>query len=61
MDDGQCIMLNEDDASRDIVSNYSVIRKIADTVSYQYVLDMNYSVFTFEQRPPQGVPDVSAG
>jgi len=61
MDDGQCIMLNEDDASRDIVSNYSVIRKIADTASYQYVLDMNYSVFTFEQRPPQGVPDVSAG
>ena len=61
MDDGRCIMLNEDDASRDIVSNYSVIRKIADTVSYQYVLEMNYTVFTFEQRPSMGAPGIAAG
>ena len=61
MDDGRCIMLNKDDASRDIVSNYSVIRKIADTVSYQYVLEMNYTVFTFKQRPSKGTPGIAAG
>ena len=59
MDNGRCIMLNEDDESRDILSNYSVIRKIATTVSYQYVLEMNYTVFTFEQSPSPGISAAS--
>ena len=48
IDDGECIMLNEDDASRELITNYGLIRKIARNVSYQYVLDMNYTVFTFQ-------------
>ena len=39
----------------------NTIRKIADTVSYQYVPEMNYTVFTFEQRPSMGAPGISAG
>ena len=56
MDDGRCIMLNEDDASKDLVSNYNLIKKIATSVSYQYVLEMNYTVFTFVDKPSQGAP-----
>ena len=48
IDDGECIILNEDDASRELITNYGLIRKIARNVSYQYVLDMNYTVFTFQ-------------
>ena len=47
IDDGACIMLNEDDASKELITNYGLIKKIAQEVSYQYVLDMNHTVFTF--------------
>ena len=47
IDDGACIMLNEDDASKELITNYGLIKKIAQEVSYQYVLDLNHTVFTF--------------
>ncbi len=53
MDDGKCILLNEDDESKELALNYSMIRKIASSVSYQYLLNMNYTVFTFEEKPAQ--------
>lgn len=48
IDDGECIMLNEDHESKDLISNYALIKKIAKEINYQYVLNLNYSVFTFQ-------------
>ena len=48
LDDGECIMLNEDDASKELITNYGLIKKLAKNISYQYILDMNYTVFTFQ-------------
>ena len=48
MDDGRCIMLDEDEESKELITNYSVIRKIASSVKYQYILNLNYTVFCFE-------------
>ena len=47
MDDGRCIMLDEDEETKELITNYSLIRKIATSVSYQYILNLNYSVFEF--------------
>ena len=47
MDDGRCIMLDEDDETKELITNYSLIRKIATSVSYQYILNLNCSVFEF--------------
>ena len=39
---------DEDRESRELVTeNYNLIKKLAKTVEYQYVLDMKYSVLTF--------------
>ena len=48
MDDGRCIMLNEDDETKELITNYNVIKRIATSVNYQYVLNLNYTVFNFE-------------
>ena len=47
MDDGRCIMLDEDDQAKELINNYSLIRKIATSVSYEYILNLNFSVFVF--------------
>ncbi len=60
MDDGECILLNEDDESKELALNYSLIRKIASSVSYQYLLNMNYTVFTFEGTPDRNAPTAAA-
>ena len=45
MDTGRRIALNEDRESKELVTeNYTLIKKLAKSVEYQYVLDMNYSV-----------------
>lgn len=45
MDNGRRIALNEDRESKELVTeNYTLIKKLAGSVEYQYVLDMNYSV-----------------
>ena len=48
MDDGRCIMLDEDEETKELTTNYSLIRKIAVSVNYQYILNLNYTVFCFE-------------
>ena len=46
LDDGVCIIDNKD--RRDMtVDNYEFIKKLAKSVQYQYILDMNYSVLRF--------------
>ena len=48
LDNGSCIALNEDSDSVELrANNYEIVKKIADTVNYQYILNMNYSVLTF--------------
>lgn len=48
LDTGRRIALNEDEESRELVTeNYRFIEKLAKSVEYQYVLDMNYSVIIF--------------
>ena len=45
MDTGRRIALNEDIESKELVTeNYTLIKKLAKSVEYQYVLDMNYTV-----------------
>ena len=47
MDDGRCIMLDEDEETKELIANYSMIRKTASSVKYQYILNLNYTVFCF--------------
>ena len=45
LDDGQCISLDTVEAKRErVVNNYEIIKRIAYSVQYQYVLNMNYTV-----------------
>ena len=48
LDDGECIALNENREQQEMaVDNYEFIKKLAKSVQYQYILDMNYSVLRF--------------
>ncbi|MBR6230229.1 MAG: polysaccharide biosynthesis C-terminal domain-containing protein [Eubacterium sp.] len=48
LDDGACISLNEDSELREIsADNYELLKRVAKSVQYQYILDMNYSILTF--------------
>ncbi|MBR1443137.1 MAG: hypothetical protein IJ583_06340 [Firmicutes bacterium] len=48
LDTGRCIALNEDKETKKLVTeNYEFIKKLAKSVEYQYILDMNYSVISF--------------
>ena len=48
LDDGICIALDSDEKAQQlIVDNYGLLKKVAKSVDYQYVLNMNYTVFTF--------------
>ena len=47
-DDGECIALDEDREHQELVTNnYDLVKCIAKEVSYQYVLDLNYTVMHF--------------
>ncbi len=48
LDDGRCIMLDEDEETKELITNYKMIRKTAASVRYQYILNLNYTVFTFK-------------
>lgn len=48
LDDGRCISLDKDEETQELItSNYGLLKKVAKSVEYQYVLDMNYTVFRF--------------
>ena len=47
IDDGKCIYLDTDEEERHVISdNYSLIRRIAKSVEYQYILNLNYTRIT---------------
>ena len=48
LDDGRCIALDKNEEThRLITDNYELLRKLAKTVEYQYILNLNYTRFTF--------------
>ena len=48
LDDGRCISLDKNEETQKLItSNYGLLKKVAKSVEYQYVLDMNYTVFRF--------------
>ena len=48
IDDGECISLDADQEKQALITdNYKMMAALAKTVKYQYILDMNYTIFTF--------------
>lgn len=48
LDDGVCIALDSDEKAQELITdNYGLLKKVAKSVDYQYVLNMNYTVLTF--------------
>ena len=51
LDDGICIKLNESKEQQEVsVDNYEIIKKLADSYDYQYLLNMNYTTLNFVHR-----------
>lgn len=47
LDDGECIALNKyEEQQKLITSNYGIIKKVAKSVDYQYILNLNYTKIT---------------
>lgn len=50
MDGGECIALDKDEEKQKLITdNYGLLRKLAKSVEYQYILDLNYTRFTFSE------------
>ena len=48
LDEGKCIALDRDEEKQKLITdNYGLIKKIAKSVEYQYILNMNYTRITF--------------
>ena len=48
LDDGVCIALDENETTNTLITdNYGLLKKMAKSVEYQYILNMNYTVITF--------------
>ena len=49
LDGGRCIALDRNESSQKIITdNYGLLKKLAKSVEYQYILNMNYTRFTFD-------------
>lgn len=47
LDDGKRIGLDEDRKSLECITNYDLVKCIAEDVSYQRTLDLNYTIMRF--------------
>ena len=48
IDDGRKVSLDINEEKQKLTTNnYELIRRIADTMNYQYILDLNYTTVTF--------------
>ena len=48
MDNGECIALNEDKETQELITdNYTLLKKVCNSVEYQYILNLNYTIFRF--------------
>jgi hypothetical protein len=51
MDDGKCIALDKNElAQKHVTDNYGLLSKIAKSVEYQYILNLNQTRFTFDEK-----------
>jgi hypothetical protein len=49
LDDGKCIALDKNELARkQVTDNYGLLSKIAKSVEYQYILNLNHTKFTFD-------------
>ena len=47
LDNGACISLHESEETQTLVTNnYEVLERMAKTIEYQYILNMNYTAIT---------------
>lgn len=50
LDDGECIVLDEDKEKQSMITdNYALLKKIAKSIQYQYVINLNYTVLKFRE------------
>ena len=48
LDDGKCLTFDADENTQKIITdNYQLLQKVSKEHKYQYLLDMNYTVFNF--------------
>ncbi len=48
LDNGECIVFDEDKEKQDMITdNYAMLKQIAKSVQYQYVLNMNHTIVRF--------------
>lgn len=51
LDDGERVELHDDwDINQLVIDNYNLMQKVAATIDYQYILDMNFFVLTFREK-----------
>lgn len=51
LDDGKCIALDKNELSQKLITdNYELLRRLAKSVEYQYILNMNHTRFTFSEN-----------
>ncbi len=49
LDDGKCIALDKSVNNKDLITDsYDLVRKVANNIEYQYILNMNYSRISIE-------------
>ena len=48
LDDGRCIALDENEETKALITdNYGLLKKVAKSVEYQYILNLNHTVISF--------------
>ena len=48
IDDGRCIALDENEETHELVTdNYELLRRVSESIEYQYILNMNYTIIRF--------------
>lgn len=54
LDEGRCIALDKNEEAHQIITdNYGLLKKLARSIEYQYILNMNYTRFTFDNGRKQ--------
>ncbi|MCR5301344.1 MAG: polysaccharide biosynthesis C-terminal domain-containing protein [Lachnospiraceae bacterium] len=50
LDDGECIVLDEDKEKQSMITdNYALLKKVAKSIQYQYVINLNFTILKFRE------------
>jgi O-antigen/teichoic acid export membrane protein len=50
LDDGECIVLDEDKEKQSMITdNYALLKRVAKSVQYQYVINLNHTILKFRE------------